>query len=147
MLETLIIIIVCFIIFYNFNKEFFNTSLLSSFGLFVAASFKLIPSIARILNSLNNIRYNTPAISVVKNELGLKKEDIQIKKEEFNFSKQIEINNVSFQYENRKKLLFENINLVVKKNTSIGLMGESGSGKSTLIDLLIGLKNRHLEKS
>ena len=140
LLETLIIIIVCFIIFYNFNKEFFNTSLLSSFGLFVAASFKLIPSIARILNSLNNIRYNTPAISVVKNELGLKKEDIQIKKEEFNFSKQIEINNVSFQYENRKKLLFENINLVVKKNTSIGLMGESGSGKSTLIDLLIGLQ-------
>ena len=140
LLETLIIIIVCFIIFYNFNKEFFNTSLLSSFGLFVAASFKLIPSIARILNSLNNIRYNTPAISVVKNELGLKKEDIQIKKEEFNFSKQIEINNVSFQYENRKKILFENINLVVKKNTSIGLMGESGSGKSTLIDLLIGLQ-------
>ena len=46
LLETLIIIIVCFIIFYNFNKEFFNTSLLSSFGLFVAASFKLIPSIA-----------------------------------------------------------------------------------------------------
>ena len=140
LLETLIIIIVCFIIFYNFNKEFFNTSLLSSFGLFVAASFKLIPSIARILNSLNNIRYNTPAISVVKNELGLKKEDIQIKNEEFNFSKQIEINNVSFQYVNRKKLLFENINLVVKKNTSIGLMGESGSGKSTLIDLLIGLQ-------
>ena len=140
LLETLIIIIVCFIIFYNFNKEFFNTSLLSSFGLFVAASFKLIPSIARILNSLNNLRYNTPAISVVKNELELKKEDIQIKKEEFNFSKQIEINNVSFQYENRKKLLFENINLVVKKNTSIGLMGESGSGKSTLIDLLIGLQ-------
>lgn len=140
LLETLIIIIVCFIIFYNFNKEFFNTSLLSSFGLFVAASFKLIPSIARILNSLNNIRYNTPAISVVKNELGLKKEDIQIKNEEFNFSKQIEINNVSFQYANRKKFLFENINLVVKKNTSIGLMGESGSGKSTLIDLLIGLQ-------
>ena len=140
LLETLIIIIVCFIIFYNFNKEFFNTSLLSSFGLFVAASFKLIPSIARILNSLNNIRYNTPAISVVKNELGLKKEDIQIKNEEFNFRKQIEINNVSFQYVNRKKLLFENINLVVKKNTSIGLMGESGSGKSTLIDLLIGLQ-------
>ena len=107
--------------------------------------FKLIPSIARILNSLNNIRYNTPVISVEKNELGLKKEDIQIKKEEFNFSKQIEINNVSFQYENRKKLLFENINLVVKKNTSIGLIGESGSGKSTLIDLLIGLQEPYLK--
>lgn len=38
-----------------------------------------------------------------------------------------------------KKRLFENINLTVKRGTSIALMGHNGAGKSTLLKIISGL--------
>ncbi len=144
LLEVLIIIIVCFFILYNFNDELMNTNLLPSLGLFVAASFKLIPSISRILNSLNGLRFNLPATLVVGRELDIVKniENNEMNDEEnFNFEKEIKIENVSFKYPNREDSVFDDIKLIIKKNTLVGIRGESGSGKSTFIDLIIGLQD------
>jgi ABC-type multidrug transport system fused ATPase/permease subunit len=57
-----------------------------------------------------------------------------------NFNKEIKLENVSFYYESeKKKVILENINLVINKGMRIGIVGETGSGKSTLIDILSGL--------
>ena len=37
------------------------------------------------------------------------------------------------------KPVLKNVNLTIKKNEFVGIVGETGSGKSTLVDLLIGL--------
>ena len=148
LLETIIIFMVGLFIFYNFNKNIFDTSLLSTLGLFVVASFKLIPSITRIINSLNNINNNLPAVSVVKNELNLEKniwKDSE-KTNNFSFNEKITIQKLSFKHFNRREYILKEINLVINKGSSIGLMGESGSGKSTLIDLIIGLQTPTLGK-
>ena len=50
----------------------------------------------------------------------------------------IKIQDLFFSYENEKNIL-ENINLEIKKNDFIGIIGNSGSGKSTFINLLLGL--------
>ena len=47
----------------------------------------------------------------------------------------IEFKNLSFSY-NQKTKVFENFNLKVKNQTSLGIVGSTGSGKSTLIKLL-----------
>ncbi|WP_312059699.1 ABC transporter ATP-binding protein/permease [Anaerotignum sp.] len=47
------------------------------------------------------------------------------------------LENVSFQYENEKKIL-QNTSLKIPKNTFISLVGKSGCGKSTLAGLLKG---------
>lgn len=44
--------------------------------------------------------------------------------------------NVSFQY-NKERPLFKNLNLDIKPNEKVGLVGLSGSGKSTLIKLIL----------
>lgn len=49
----------------------------------------------------------------------------------------IDINNLSFSYDNKKDVL-KNINLKVKKGEKIAILGRSGVGKSTLIKLLTG---------
>jgi ATP-binding cassette, subfamily B, bacterial MsbA len=59
-----------------------------------------------------------------------KENAIEIK--EFNDS--IEFKNVSFAYE--KKSVLKNINLKIKKGTTVALVGPSGGGKSTLADLV-----------
>ena len=51
----------------------------------------------------------------------------------------IKFKNVSFKYPNTNKYIFKNLNLEIKKNQLIGVIGQSGSGKTTLIDLLLGL--------
>lgn len=49
----------------------------------------------------------------------------------------IDICDVSFKY--GKKEVLKNINMKIKENTTIAIVGETGSGKSTLIKLLTGL--------
>jgi ABC-type multidrug transport system fused ATPase/permease subunit len=53
-----------------------------------------------------------------------------------NFSKMIELKNVSFSYEKGDNAVFENINIKIPAYKTIAILGESGVGKSTLVDLL-----------
>ncbi|MGM7722720.1 ABC transporter ATP-binding protein [Metabacillus sp. Hm71] len=53
----------------------------------------------------------------------------------------IKINNLTFQYKNSKGPALENINLVIKKGTSLAIVGKIGSGKSTLVNLLLRVYN------
>lgn len=50
----------------------------------------------------------------------------------------IQFNNVVFRYGTRA-MIFDQLNLIIKKNTSTAIVGESGSGKSTLLALLQNL--------
>ena len=51
----------------------------------------------------------------------------------------IKYNNFSFRYKKNKNYQLENINLEIKKNKFILLVGETGSGKTTLIKSMNGL--------
>lgn len=51
------------------------------------------------------------------------------------FIKQLEIRNLSFQYE-FKDVTLKNINMVIPKNHKVAIIGESGSGKSTIAKLI-----------
>ncbi|MDF1877993.1 ATP-binding cassette domain-containing protein [Sulfurimonas sp. SAG-AH-194-L11] len=56
-----------------------------------------------------------------------------------NFSKSIELKNLSFKYLNSDECILEDINISIAKGQVIGIVGETGSGKSTLVDLILGL--------
>lgn len=51
------------------------------------------------------------------------------------FNDEITFSNVSFSYDDDRKIL-DDINLTVKKGTTVAIVGESGAGKSTLVDLI-----------
>lgn len=50
----------------------------------------------------------------------------------------IEISDMSFKYSKSTKVVLSNINLTIKKNEKIAIVGENGVGKSTLIKLILG---------
>ena len=52
----------------------------------------------------------------------------------------IELNNISFEYNNSK--ILKNINLEIEEGEKIALIGKSGAGKSTLISILNGTKRQ-----
>ena len=48
------------------------------------------------------------------------------------------LDNVSFSYEQNKKLI-NNINIKIPKNSFVSIVGPSGSGKTTLHSIIMGL--------
>ncbi len=48
----------------------------------------------------------------------------------------IELDNVSFAYNNKDGNVLEDINITIKANSTVAFVGESGAGKSTLVDML-----------
>ena len=50
---------------------------------------------------------------------------------------EIVLDDVSFSYGDAKAL--DGVNLVIRKNTTVGLVGRTGSGKSTLVNIITGM--------
>ena len=55
------------------------------------------------------------------------------------FRERIELEKVSFSYPAAVDPVLSDFSLVIKKNTTIGLVGATGSGKTTIVDLILAL--------
>ena len=141
------LIVVFFVVIYFIflNKNNSSNLAFDTLALFAVASFKLIPSISRILHSLQVIRFNLPSLNIILKEKRHKSDD-GIKELKFNFSpyifkKEISFKNVNFKHSSKNKIILNNLNLKIKKGEKIGIIGSSGSGKTTLINLIMGFLN------
>ena len=141
-LEWLVIVgfILLIIIMLFLNKDF--NYIVSVLGLFAAAAFRLMPSLTRIMNSIQKIIYNRPAIDIVYKEFQDYDKNLRTKKNNLSkiqFYKKINFKKVSFKYSGSDKLILDNLNFTIEAGSIVGIIGESGSGKTTLINLLLGL--------
>ena len=110
-------------------------------GFFAVASFRMMPSVYRILNYIQRVKFTKkPLENLYEQLINLteKEEKIINKKEEVNFNNVLKINGLKFSYTGNETVI-EKLNLEIKKGSSIGIFGESGSGKSTLINIITGL--------
>ena len=115
-------------------------------GVFFFAAVRLFPSITKIINSVQSLRYNNAAVDLIYNELidfkenqisiGNKKKADDKNKIEF---KKILFKDLDFSYDQNKKKILEKINLQIEKKDKIGLIGKTGVGKTTFINLITGL--------
>ncbi|AXR69312.1 ABC transporter ATP-binding protein [Leptospira mayottensis] len=55
------------------------------------------------------------------------------------FENELNLKNISFRYHHDGPWILKDIDLVIKKGSRIGIIGQTGSGKSTLLDLIMGL--------
>lgn len=55
------------------------------------------------------------------------------------FESEIRVDGVTFHYPGQPEPTLTDVNLTIRKNSSVALIGKTGSGKSTLMDLLMGL--------
>ena len=128
-------VVLILVLFYNGIK---TTEIVTLLGVFVAAAFRMIPSINRILSALQNIKFYGSTVKKMYDQIigfNYSKSNLNFKK--FSFNKEIKLEGIQFSYKEKKILNFTN--LEIKKGTTIGVVGPSGSGKSTLVDLINGL--------
>ena len=119
-----------------------SKSLIPIIGAFTAAAFRMVPSINRIVSSLQNIKFSYPSIKVIKNEIfdakNLDKISNQLIRNKVDFKK-FELKDIEFKYGKNENSVLKNINLEINKGEKIGIIGRSGAGKTTLVDIILGL--------
>ena len=110
-------------------------------GLFAAAAFRLMPSVNRILSSVQSLRYGFPVIDTLYKELMLDAPDFSTSSSENQsvFQNDICLTDVSFTYTGAQSPALKCLSMNIKLGESIGFIGSSGSGKSTLVDIVLGL--------
>ena len=133
--EIIAISIVISIIYYFSLNSNLNSSL-PIIAIYIAAGYKIMPSLQSILFAISNIRGSRYSLDNVIDVIKKNNKKKILKK--FNTIDKIEMRNLSFGYNKNK--IFKNVNIEFKKNIIVGLFGESGVGKSTLIDILLGFK-------
>jgi len=126
------------ILMYLENKN--NTELISLTGVFVAATFRLLPSVNRIISSLQQLKFYKSSIDVLFNDLNNPiSEVLNDDLDHVTYEKEFSINNLHFAYPNTDKKILEHLNLKIKHGEAIGIIGPSGVGKSTLTNIIVGL--------
>lgn len=116
---------------YN-NTE--NSLVFFTLGAYMAAAYKIIPGISRIINVNSTIKtYYYTVTELLKNR------NRQVSSQEYPVSEKIHsiaTVDVCFSYEN--KIILEHFNCNFNSGSFTAITGASGKGKTTLLNLLLG---------
>ncbi len=106
-------------------------------GAFMAASYKIIPGVVKILNIIGQIKTYEYTVNDL---LPVRTVKSSAKAEGSNTAiSSLAMENVSFAY--KKGSALNNFSLVMDSGDFIGISGKSGKGKTTVIHLMLGFLN------
>lgn len=117
------------------------SALLPMLGLFAAASFRLLPSVNRVLMAIQGVRFFLPVINTLDSELCLlDMAPAEQRGQSLSFNDMLILNNIRFSYPSAADVsVLQGIDLRIPCGASVGFVGSSGGGKSTLVDIILGL--------
>ena len=146
LLEWLLIflsLLLVFFVFYFSNFIDLEKSI-SLLALFCISILRLIPSLLRIIQSRQQIKFTTPVVKKIFEEFNVKKNIdnsnlIVGKIKKIDFTRNLIIENLNFGYGDLKKEVINNLNIHIDFGNFLGISGVSGSGKTTLLSIILGL--------
>ncbi len=144
-LEFLAVIFICVLFTFLFEGASNINNIIATIGVFGAAALRIIPGFNRLITGKQTIDSCVASVDILHKELIDKKtKNINLSKNQLNydpvsFNNEIELKNVYFKYPQSKNYTLKNLNLKIKRNDIICLVGKSGIGKTTLVDLIAGL--------
>lgn len=117
------------------------STIVPTLALFGAAAFRLMPSVNRVVASVQSLRYCSPVIELFSHELALPVSATIVAGDglPLEFQAAIYLSEVSYRYPEAATPALTDITVRIERGEYIGFIGPSGSGKSTLVDVLLGL--------
>lgn len=122
--------------------------LVPALSAFAMGAFRILPSLGRISSALNTAIYYMPSLNHVYENLqrindyqekDYKESETGAESDRIILKDGIDIENISWHYKNSDVYVIHNLNLTIKKGTSVAFVGQSGAGKTTLADIILGL--------
>ena len=136
----IICITLAIFILHNSGKNLFEITQLLT--VYVAASFRIFPSINKMATSFALMKLYYPSINLLYYELKSFKKENSTSGEKFSFNKNILVNIEKFKYPNSNNFEISDVKLNISKGEKIGIIGQSGSGKSTVVEILTGISDQ-----
>ena len=123
------------------SRESSTQTMLPKLGMIAFGLVRVMPSVARIINSLQSIVYGWPSVLVLQKELGSwnQQKESSKNKEKLEFNESFKLEKISYSYPNADQDSLSNVSINLLKGTCVGIIGKSGSGKSTVVDIALGL--------
>jgi len=116
-----------------------NHEIVGLIGLFAAASYRLMPSVNRIINCTNFLNVNQVSITNLDNYMEDYRKEQQQKKsdKDISFVKEILFRDITFRFPDSDQHVLNHLSFSIQKGEKIGFVGTSGSGKTTLMNILL----------
>lgn len=108
---------------------------LLTIGVFMAAAYKIIPGMVKILNSAGQIKTYSFILDDLSNSIN-NQEDIPASVFAVKPITSIRFAEVSFKFKNN--IILNKVSFDIEPGDMIGISGASGGGKTTMINLLLG---------
>ena len=120
-------------------------SMLPVLALYLLAGYRILPALQSIYANLGQMRFNRAALVTLHQDLE-EARSLQsaagaaaLATTPLPFQREIRLEAMSFAYPQAASPALRDVNLVIRKNTSVAFVGATGAGKSTLVDLVMGL--------
>lgn len=146
LIETVFIASLLLVVTVSYGAAGNNLEFVTALGAIGIAAVRILPSVSTLTNAMNGLVYMRPSLEAAYDNLMEAEKYQQMTEnaeadepEKIRFCSKIEMNQVTWRYQDNLPLVLESLNLEICKGESVALIGESGSGKSTLADILLGL--------
>ncbi|MHB1286994.1 MAG: ABC transporter ATP-binding protein [Leptospirales bacterium] len=144
-LETLAFGGIIVLVIYLLHAKQGASAALPLISLYALSGYRMMPALQQLFTNLSYIRFNAPSLEKLSKDL---EESIKHSSTSpvpspianpISFLSKIEMEKIVFHYPNRPEAVLKGVNLSIKANTTVGIVGSTGSGKTTTLDILLGL--------
>jgi ATP-binding cassette, subfamily B, bacterial PglK len=144
-IETLAVSVIMIFVLYLVGTGQEVSSWMPILMVYVVAGYRMLPALQQIFSGLTTIRYNLVVLDSLHGDFtGLEVEskhrlNVPNTMETFHRFQTIRLDDIDFRYPQSSDYAVRKLNLVVDRNTTVGLVGPTGCGKTTIVDILLGL--------
>ncbi|MBQ7724555.1 MAG: ABC transporter ATP-binding protein [Lachnospiraceae bacterium] len=145
-IETITVAAIMLVLVFKLMTGTDLNAILPKLATFAVAAFKLLPSVGKISNYMNNITFLKPSIDLIHHDLketedmeNVEISDLDDGSQHRQDVSEIKIDKLFYRYPKTDSDVLKDVSFSVPLGTSIGFIGESGAGKSTLADVILGI--------
>ncbi len=139
LLEILALAIIIFFL-NSFTDQ--KQNILEVMAVYLACFYKLYPAVNNMFSNIIIFKSNTNSILKINEFLDRKTSNVITNISHENLFKNINsinLKDISFKYPDSQSYVFKDLNVEIKKNSKLVLMGKTGSGKTTLLQIMMGI--------
>lgn len=115
-------------------------------SIFAFGGYRLMLALQEIFSSFTQMQFSRSLFDRIYDDFtspdegySLLDSKINSDPETLKFNGELTLKNITYSYPNTDQPVLKEIDLTIKKNSSVALVGSTGAGKTTLIDIIIGL--------